>query len=44
MFDILVADKLAAEGLAILKAQPDVKLTIQEKWAPGGTRRRPRQL
>jgi D-3-phosphoglycerate dehydrogenase len=35
MFDILVADALAAEGLAILKAQPDVKLTVQEKWKPG---------
>lgn len=35
MFEILVADSLAAEGLAILKAQPDVKLTVQEKWKPG---------
>ncbi|HUO10137.1 MAG TPA: phosphoglycerate dehydrogenase [Phycisphaerae bacterium] len=35
MFDILVADSLAAEGLAILKDQPDVKLTVQEKWKPG---------
>ena len=35
MFEILVADSLAAEGLAILKAQTDVKLTVQEKWAPG---------
>jgi D-3-phosphoglycerate dehydrogenase / 2-oxoglutarate reductase len=35
MFEILVADSLAAEGLAILKAQADVKLTVQEKWAPG---------
>ncbi|HEY4328360.1 MAG TPA: phosphoglycerate dehydrogenase [Phycisphaerae bacterium] len=35
MFDILVADSLAAEGLAILKAQTDVKLTVQEKWQPG---------
>ena len=35
MFDILVADALAAEGLAILKAQTDVKLSVQEKWAPG---------
>src|SRR4051812_27957239 len=35
MFDILVADALAAEGVAILKAQPDVKLTVQEKWKPG---------
>src|SRR4051812_36194809 len=35
MFDILVADSLAAEGLAILKAQPDVKLAVQEKWEPG---------
>jgi D-3-phosphoglycerate dehydrogenase / 2-oxoglutarate reductase len=35
MFEILVADALAAEGLAILKAQTDVKLTVQEKWAPG---------
>lgn len=35
MFDILVADKLADEGLAILKAQPDVKLTVQAKWQPG---------
>ena len=35
MFNILVADSLAAEGLAILKAQPDVKLTVQEKWQPG---------
>ncbi len=34
MFDILVADSLAPEGLAVLKAQPDVKLTIQEKWKP----------
>ena len=35
MFEILVADALAAEGLAILKAQTDVKLSVQEKWAPG---------
>ena len=35
MFDILVADSLASEGLAILKSQPDVKLTVQEKWQPG---------
>ena len=35
MFDVLVADSLAAEGLAILKAQPDVKLTVKEKWEPG---------
>ncbi len=35
MLDILIADSLAAEGIAILKAQPDVKLTIQEKWQPG---------
>jgi D-3-phosphoglycerate dehydrogenase len=35
MFDILVADKLADEGKAILKAQPDVKLTVQDKWQPG---------
>ncbi len=35
MFDILVADKLAAEGIKILQNQPDVKLTIQEKWGPG---------
>jgi D-3-phosphoglycerate dehydrogenase len=35
MFDILVADALAAEGLATLKAQTDVQLTVQEKWAPG---------
>ena len=35
MFEILVADSLAAEGIAILKAQPDVKLTVQEKWQPG---------
>lgn len=35
MFDILVADSLAAEGLEILKSQPDVKLTVKEKWEPG---------
>ncbi len=35
MFEILVADKLADEGKAILKGQPDVKLTVQDKWAPG---------
>ncbi len=35
MFDILVADKIAAEGLAMLKAQPDVKVTVKEKWNPG---------
>lgn len=35
MFNVLVADSLAAEGLAILKAQPDVELTVQEKWQPG---------
>ena len=35
MFDILVADSLAKEGLEILKAQPDVKLTVKEKWEPG---------
>ncbi|MCL2646524.1 MAG: phosphoglycerate dehydrogenase [Phycisphaerales bacterium] len=35
MFDILVADKLAEEGLAILKAQTDVKLTVQPKWEKG---------
>ncbi|HVT81489.1 MAG TPA: hydroxyacid dehydrogenase, partial [Phycisphaerae bacterium] len=35
MFDILVADSLAAEGLAILKSQPDVKLTVKEKWEKG---------
>jgi D-3-phosphoglycerate dehydrogenase / 2-oxoglutarate reductase len=36
MIDILVADKIAEEGLAILKSQPDVKLTNHpEKWKPG---------
>src|ERR1043165_3545615 len=35
MFTILVADSLAKEGIEILKAQPDVKLTVQEKWEPG---------
>lgn len=35
MFEILVADKLADEGLAILKAQPDVKLTVTPKWEKG---------
>ena len=35
MFDILVADSLAPEGLDILKSQADVKLTVKEKWAPG---------
>ncbi len=35
MFDILVADVLAKEGLDILKAQPDVKLTVKEKWEKG---------
>ncbi len=35
MLDILVADKLADEGVAILKEQPDVKVTVQAKWAPG---------
>jgi D-3-phosphoglycerate dehydrogenase len=35
MFDILVADKLADEGLAILKAQADVTLTVVAKWEKG---------
>jgi D-3-phosphoglycerate dehydrogenase len=35
MFDILVADKLAEEGLAILKSQADVKLTVIPKWEKG---------
>src|SRR3954471_866286 len=35
MLDILVADSLAPEGLDILKSQPDVKLTVKEKWEPG---------
>lgn len=35
MFDVLVADKLAAEGIAMLKAQTDVKVTIKEKWEKG---------
>ena len=35
MFDILVADKLADEGLKILKEQPDVKLTVIPKWEKG---------
>jgi len=35
MLDILVADKLAREGIAILEKQPDVKLTVKEKWEPG---------
>ena len=36
MIEILVADKIAEEGLAILKSQPDVKLTNHpEKWKAG---------
>ena len=35
MFDILVADKLADEGLKILKEQPDVRLTVTPKWEKG---------
>src|SRR4051812_887112 len=35
MFDILVADSLAPEGLDILKSQKDVKLTVKEKWEAG---------
>lgn len=35
MLEILVADKIADEGLALLKAQPDVKIHVQPKWNPG---------
>ena len=35
MLDILVADSIADEGLAILKAQPDVKFTHKPKWEKG---------
>ncbi len=35
MFKILVADKIAEEGLALLKQQPDVEFTNQPKWNPG---------
>ncbi len=36
MFNILVADKIAEEGLALLKAQADVQVTAQSQWKPGG--------
>ncbi len=35
MFNILVADKIAEEGLALLKAQADVQVTAQSQWKPG---------
>ncbi|MEI8194412.1 MAG: NAD(P)-dependent oxidoreductase, partial [Phycisphaerae bacterium] len=35
MLEILVADKIAEEGLAILKEQKDVTFKVQAKWAPG---------
>ena len=35
MIKILVADKIADEGLELLKAQPDVELTNKPKWNPG---------
>jgi D-3-phosphoglycerate dehydrogenase len=35
MLEILVADKIADEGLAILKTATDVKYTVQTKWNPG---------
>jgi D-3-phosphoglycerate dehydrogenase / 2-oxoglutarate reductase len=35
MLDILVADDLAEEGIAILREQPDVKVTVQKKWTSG---------
>ena len=35
MFKVLVADKIADEGLALLKQQPDVEFTNQPKWNPG---------
>lgn len=35
MLDILVADNLAEEGVAILRQQPDVKVTVKAKWEPG---------
>lgn len=35
MFKILVADKIADEGLALLKQQPDVEINNHPKWAPG---------
>lgn len=35
MLEILIADKIAEEGLAILKEQADVTFKVQAKWAPG---------
>ena len=35
MLKILVADKIADEGLALLKAQADVEFTNHPKWNPG---------
>ncbi len=35
MFKVLVADKIADEGLALLKHQPDGECTNQPKWNPG---------
>ena len=35
MFKILVADKIADEGLDLLRKQSDVELTNHPKWNPG---------
>jgi D-3-phosphoglycerate dehydrogenase len=35
MLKILVADKIAEEGLEILRTQADVELTNKPKWNPG---------
>ncbi len=35
MIKILVADKIAEEGLDLLRAQPDVQVTNKPKWNPG---------
>ncbi|HTV49311.1 MAG TPA: phosphoglycerate dehydrogenase [Phycisphaerae bacterium] len=35
MIKVLVADKIADEGLDLLKKQPDVELTNHPKWNPG---------
>lgn len=35
MLRILVADKLAEEGLALLRAAPNVETVVQTEWKPG---------
>ena len=35
MFKILAADKLAPEGLALLRQQPDVEVTDHPRWQAG---------